>query len=151
MRKATVENIDALVEFDVPFRLVPIVDHNEDVLVSFDVRAQFKTEHVLYTPEVVVDAELDDHGDLHELGNEPLIYGQGRWDFYSRGYTWQYGVKANDPAMHQSERVGGRLARDMIGEGGVFVITSVEMVFDGDDEYEGDTSSGWVVLRQDED
>lgn len=74
----------------------------------------------------------------------PSVYGSDgevdidsdQWEFFSTGYTGQYGY--NGPVMHDSEFLGGRLARDILETPGVYVLCPV---------YWEDDSEGWVVLR----
>ena len=154
MHKVTVEKLDASVEFDVPFRLDPDVEWNADLVSTYSVRAWFKCSldypaghDMEYAPTVHVPAYVDAHGDAHVTG-DAYMDGSG-WSFFSSGYTGQSGVKRNDPVMHPSELLSGKLARDMITEGGLFVVTTAHM--DVGDDYEDDDIVGWVVLRKDED
>jgi hypothetical protein len=50
--------------------------------------------------------------------------------------------------MHASEYVGGKLARDMITDGGKYVVTVVTAIGDFDND---DDLVGWVVLRMSDD
>lgn len=141
MRRVTAENLHEVVEFDVLFRLgtgAASGIHCD----ALDYVPGIPAEHA---PSVYVGAEVDRHGDAH-INTAPKVEGSG-WTLYSRGYTAQYGVESSDPVMHESEDIGGRLAADMIEEGGLFVVTTVRMSIDK--EYDGDDVIGWVVLRKD--
>ena len=152
MQRVNVESLDGLSEMDHVFNLSPVREHNDNCDSSYDVVATYRDaldyppgKSLGYAPEVFVPGIVDDYGDVHITG-EAWICGDG-WEFFSRGYTGQFGAKLSDPVMHESEFVGGRLARDMIQTGGTFVATSVHIDLDGDDGSEPVTA-GWVVLRK---
>lgn len=101
------------VEFDFPFR----VGGDGSVMGVADV----------YAPVVYHDAGTDVRVDSVA----------GEWEPFSAGYTGQWGYAG--PVMHASETLGGRLVADMIADGGVFVVTVVEV--------DGGEPAGWIVLR----
>jgi hypothetical protein len=80
----------------------------------------------LYAPGLV-DDELD----------------SSHWEFFSTGYTGQYGYAG--PIMHDSEFIGGRLARDILAEPGIYV--AVAACYLPDDNDEEITYEGWAVAR----
>jgi hypothetical protein len=97
-------------------------------------------------PFVLVNGDMSDINDCPPdvyMDEGHAFFTGGGWEFYSRGYTAQWGVMRNDPVMHPSEYLGGKLARDMIDDGGVFAVVEVR---DLDDE-QGDFV-GWTVLRK---
>lgn len=146
MHRVTAENLHEVVEFDTPFYLGVGAAYGiyRDAL-------DYAPGHDLgHAPSVYVGAEVDRHGDAH-INTAPKVEGFG-WGFYSRGYTAQYGVESSDPVMHESEDIGGKLARDMIDDGGTYVVTSVRMLTDSEeyDDANDDDLVGWVVLRKDE-
>lgn len=66
------------------------------------------------------------------------LSGKG-WSLMSYGYTGQYGYKG--PVMHDSEYIGGRLARDILSEPGLYVAIVDRRSDDGD----MDSEEGWAV------
>jgi hypothetical protein len=110
---------------------------------------------VMVTPGGYVIGNWELHGPsvyhyLNEDGDapdeDPVIeqYPGDTWDFFSRGYTGQYGVRRSDPVMHNSEFLGGRLARDILAVDvpTLFVVTLVM----GLHPTRSDDYVGWVVL-----
>lgn len=70
----------------------------------------------------------------------------GRWEFFSIGYTGQHGY--NGPVMHNSEYIGGRLETDILTEPGVYVAVVAYWSPDGEaPEGEPDTIEGWAVVK----
>ena len=142
----TIHNLGETVEFDAPFTLKPREWHNEHIISSrWDVQARYLDSldypagHDLgYVPDVYVPCEVDRHGDVYVNG-DAYMDGSG-WEFYSGGYTHAVALE-DDPVMHSSEHLGGKLARDMISEGGTFVVTAVKADIAED-------LIGWVVLRK---
>lgn len=102
---------------DVPFDSPFMISEDGSVVFTDD-----------YPPNVYDDGESTFSDDSH-------------WEFYSRGYTCQWGVKRSDPVMHPSEYLGGRLARDMWEDCGTYVVTTVTDLGDSGD------LMGWTVLR----
>lgn len=142
MQTVTARTLDGLVELDTVFTLTPVGDGSATYRDALDYAPGTDLGHA---PSVHVDGTVDEYGDVHVDGL-PMMDGGG-WDFYSVGYSQQAGQLRKDPTMYESEFVGGKLARDMITDGGKFVITEVLILTDEDDrnEYE---YSGWVVLRK---
>lgn len=66
------------------------------------------------------------------------------WEAFSTGYTGQW-MSAGSPVMHASEYIGGRLETDMLESPGVYVVETVEVL--PDDEDEDPEPAGWVVLK----
>lgn len=157
MRLVNSKTLGDAVEFDHVFTLSPDTEHNDNVVFGSDVRATYRDcldyapGHDLgHAPPVSIDAEVDEHGDVHVTGDAYLEGSE--WSFYSGGYTGQAFVKRNDPCMRLSEYVGGRLAEDMIEDGGTFVVTAVELnVFNDDDPDACYAPDSWVVLRKNDD
>lgn len=150
MRKATVENIDALIEFDTVFNLSPN-PMAENSAVYRDALEYPEGHSIGYAPSVYIEAEQDEYGDIFITADTPFIDGKNmpgapKWEFYSVGYTGQFGVKKSSPVMHASEYVGGRLAQDMITDGGTFAVVEVKAI--GDLDTDEDDAVGWVVLRK---
>ena len=90
-----------------------------------------------YAPDVVWfhsdGSDADDY-------MESALREQG-WEALS-GYTGQY--MYNGPIMHASEYLGGRLARDILTDPGVYVTL---VVSDQDDDTD-DNVVGWIVAKQ---
>lgn len=80
------------------------------------------------------------------------------WQFFSAGYTGQYSY--NGPIMHNSEYIGGRLERDILGQPGYYVAIESRYTHSADcpqpqtghepndtcEGYEGDYWEGWAVV-----
>lgn len=64
---------------------------------------------------------------------------RGGWEAMT-GYTGQYGYRG--PVMHSSEYIGGRMARDILAEPGLYVALVVEC--------EDDEIAGWLVAYRHE-
>ena len=150
MQTVTARTLDGLVELDTVFTLTP---DGVGSAVYRDALDYAPGTDLGHAPSVYIEAEEDEYGDIHVTADVPFIDGKNmtsgpQWEFYSRGYTGQYGVKKSDPVMHTSEYVGGKLARDMIKNGGKFVVTLVTAIGDFDND---DDIIGWVVLRMSDD
>lgn len=76
-------------------------------------------------------------GDGHELD------GTG-WTLLN-GYSGQY--RYAGPIMHESEYIGGRMARDIASTPGVYVAL---VCYSGDGHADEDDVAGWAVARLDE-
>jgi hypothetical protein len=93
-----------------------------------------------------VREELGEDGIWH--ASESLPEG---WELM-RGYTGQYGY--NGPHMHQSEYIGGRMARDILETPGLYVSLMVTpdcgYTEDFCNEYDGCQCepTGWVVATK---
>lgn len=91
----------------------------------------------VYAPEVY-HVEGEQHPkDVEVLSDE--------WETFSVGYTGQYSY--NGAVMHASEYIGGRLADDILATPGTYVVTSVE-VYPEDQEDGSDEPAGWTILRR---
>lgn len=73
---------------------------------------------------------------------EDELSGDG-WEFFSTGYTGQYGYAG--PIMHSSEYIGGQLALDILATPGYFV--SVVAYFPNEDENDSEhtVAEGWAI------
>lgn len=89
----------------------------------------------IYGPESVMHSEENDV-DIDCLNEE--------WQPFSQGYTGQFGYRG--PVMHASEYIGGRLEADILATPGVYVVTSVEV--EPDEEDEDPEPAGWIVLKR---
>jgi hypothetical protein len=71
-------------------------------------------------------------------------YGEA-WDYFSTGYTGQ--DRATGPNMHDSESIGGRLARDIAENPGYYVALVDHVSPEGEDmdDPDYDSTAGWVV------
>ena len=84
--------------------------------------------------------------DLHDgvLDQHPDRAG---WEFFSAGYTRQ--DHYSGPIMHDSESVGGTLARDILAQPGYYVaVANYVSTHHDDDDCTGDCDSepeGWAV------
>ena len=70
-----------------------------------------------------------------------------RWSFFSTGYTGQYGY--NGPVMHDSEYIGGALARDILETPGVYA--AIVSSYTDDDEDADNITEGWAIVRLNDD
>lgn len=130
----TPDNLNAVMEFD------HVIEVHADGTVS-DAPAG------IYAPEGVYDYLDDNAGSSDALD----ALGDG-WELFTRGYSGQYGY--NGPVMHESEYIGGRLARDILSEPGYYVALTVTGIHADNctcdkDEFHGDESDsdmyGWTV------
>jgi hypothetical protein len=94
---ATPENLDDLVEFDVPFRI--------------DEHHGLTTDPSVHGPDTVeIDATTD------------ITVSDPSWEALS-GFTGQYDYRG--AVMHPSEYLGGGLARRILATPGLYVVTEV--------------------------
>lgn len=136
--------------------------------------------YISFEPKIFTADELDtaipldsgfivnDDGTIEDSGNfapevrgvngpeDPEIFVLEPWEFFSRGYTGQHGYSG--PEMHQSEFLGGSLARDILITPGEYALCPV--IYDCDEDFcgdlweDGESSCGdihaesWVVLRR---
>lgn len=124
---ADANSLNSMVEFDSPFEV------HEDGTVTTYLPS-------VYGPEVSED--LDDDG---QSVGKPTISGAG-WDFVD-GYSGQSGYSG--PVMHNSEYLGGGMARDVLAEPGIYCVTTVE-ANDPNWDYsvENPEPTGWALLRK---
>lgn len=111
------DNLSREVDFDSPF--------------SVDSQGNVET-HVsgYYAPEVYhIDASAPNDVEI----------GSSDWEAWSTGRSGQHGYRG--AVMHASEQLAGGIARDLLSEPGVYVLTTVE---DLDDM---DNPAGWIVLK----
>lgn len=107
------DELNRWVDFDSPFRV--------------DIDGNVTTASGIHAPAV-----------YHVEGErEPEVDGTG-WEFVD-GYSGQHGYSG--PVMHASEQLAGGIARDVLADPGVYVVTVVE---DLDDM---DNPAGWVLLK----
>ena len=88
---------------------------------------------------------LDEDGQCREGADAELVADAARqgWEFMT-GYTRQHGAGSADFCMHQSEYVGGGMARDILERPGYYVTVALDGFMD-----EPDAESeivGWAVL-----
>lgn len=160
MKLVNSKTLGDAVEFDHVFTLTPDVDYNDNLVSASGVRATYRDAMdyapgyaLAGVPEVKQDAVVDEYGDVHVDGDAWIsqpdkMFTQVRWSFFSRGYTAQAFTKKSDPCMYYGvETLGGRLAQDMIEEGGTFAMVRVQLDTDTEEEHE---SESWVILRMDD-
>lgn len=150
-KMVTAKTLDNATEFDRAFTLSPDVEHNEDLVFTSDARATYLdcSDHA---PNVSIRVGVDDYGNLYEDGLPFIEQSMEQWSFFSAGYSGEYRIPEDDPGMHWTESVGGRLAADMIEVGGTFVITAVVPdVIDDDNPDAYYEPESWVVLRKNDD
>lgn len=132
----TAKTLDNYVEFDSVFVLNPGDESGT---------ARFSTVS-LHAPSVHVELNSD-----VQITGEPEV-DDSDWDFYSCGYSAQWRQGKANPVMHPSELIGGRLARDMIDDGGIYAVVEVTGLYPDDvDEADQEEPIGWVVCVLDND
>lgn len=121
----------------------------------------------VYAPEI--NMETDDDGQILAEHDAALIADLERagWTVET-GWTGQYGNHKDDPVMHVSEFIGGRLAEHIIGTPGYWVACAVEVdsevcpndsptcklsdpcviCTDGSGEQRERDMAGWVILHR---
>lgn len=116
-------SLNSMIEFDSPFQV------HEDGTVT------------TYLPSVYSPSVNDWEGNT----GKPEIEGSG-WDFVD-GFSGQYSYSG--PVMHNSEFLGGGMAKHVLDHPGIYVVTAVWHSFDEEDEY-GQTGEheGWVLLEK---
>lgn len=125
----TPATLNDLVEFNVPFRVL-----DDGTVLRF-------------VPDVWSPAEGDEI-----IDGQPAPDG---WE-YVDGYSGQYGYSG--PVMHASEYLGGRMARDVLAEPGVYCVVEITgdwpdqgedgNYLDEDGEIVAEPWAGWALLRQ---
>lgn len=73
-----------------------------------------------------------------------------KWSLFTHGYTGAHGY--NGPVMHNSEYIGGRLARDILATPGIYVAVVAYWTRDDDADTDADTDAdnnveGWAIAR----
>lgn len=122
-----IANMNTYVDFDSPF----LVGEDGIVVLSTGIR----------TPEYC------EHDDDHDMLIDGIPYrDHPEWEALT-GYSGQHAY--NGPVLHESEYLGGGLARDILAEPGDYVVTIVY----GDEESEDEDDPnmepiGWAVLRR---
>ena len=111
--------------------------------------ALMEFDHPIYVKEGVA---TDVHPSLKDV--YPPYYYEAElqddsWEEFSYGYTWQYGV-ANP--MHNSEFIGGQLAKDILDTDGIYVALVCYWDCDENCENIGEChdsphAEGWCVAR----
>ena len=125
----TAENLNDLVEFNVPFTIIPTAAGRR------------------LAP--AADTSMPDCITLRENTLQLLIdFAQPAdtsWEPVT-GYSGQHGYSG--PVMHASEYLGGSMANDMLArfEPETFVV--MEVFSEGDEEIEFDDPAGWILLRK---
>lgn len=98
---------------------------------------------------VDTDGTVTDEGleNVHapELMDETIY--SDEWEFFSTGYTGQYGY--NGPILHNSEQIGGGLERDILASPGVYVAVVAQWTAEEGAGDDGSSTSieGWAVLK----
>lgn len=121
--RATAEDLQRLMDFDHP--------------VTVRANGTVTDAAGVYAPEVYHVEGAQHPNDVEILSDE--------WVTFSVGYTGQQSY--NGAVMHASEYIGGRLADDILAEPGIYVVTSVE-VYPEDQEDGSDMPAGWTILRR---
>lgn len=98
-----------------------VVTVHDDGTVSDD-------ESGLYAPDVYMDSDL-------------TVTVTPGWELLN-GYSGQ--DRYSGPVMHESEFIGGGMARDILSEPGEYVAV---IVYSLDTEDDGDDIAGWAVAR----
>lgn len=100
-------------------------------------------DHVIQIHE---DGSITDRNDLYAPDLMDEAIDSDDWEFFSTGYTGQYGY--NGPIMHNSEFIGGGLERDILSTPGVYVAVVASWTpGEEDDPEEGIILEGWAILR----
>ncbi len=130
-RRIREDRLNARVDFYAPFVVFP------DGTLSTD-RMETPWLSGLHAPGSV-------DGDADALTNESTERG---WSLLT-GYTGQYGY--HGPVMHNSEVIGGALARDILSTPGVYVVLPVDYACTDEcpSDCDGDHADGWAVAHRD--
>lgn len=102
-------------------------------------------DHVIRVDEI--GRVFDGPDNIHAPGLMDDELDSDQWEFFSHGYTGQYGY--NGPVMHNSEYIGGKLARDILTTPGIYAAVVADW---SPDESEGQTwdddrYEGWAVVK----
>lgn len=130
-------SLNAYMEFGTVIRMNP--DLSVDVRPRLDPRKR--------KPEEALVGTLDADGYLLPGFSEEILAGLPEGWAPMRGYTGQYGVGPDSFLMHESEFVGGNMARDILTTPGLYVAIVVDGMLDDED---AETEPvGWMVARAD--
>lgn len=96
------------------------------------------------TDGTVTDTGLDD---VHAPTLLDQELDSDKWEFFTWGYTGQYGT--NGPIMHNSEYIGGRLAKDILSTPGVYVAIVADWSPDesAGETWDDDRIEGWAIVK----
>lgn len=125
---ASHNDLNRAVEFDSPFRV------HEDGTVTTSLSG-------VYGPSVFLNIDADGNGVGDEYADGPgwkMITGYSGQDRYA------------GPCMHPSEQLAGGMARAILADPGVYMVTTVECLAEDDGEEEHEPA-GWVLLKRDDD
>lgn len=127
--------LDATMEFGSVIRVNP----NGTV----DVRPEDVTNY----PESMLVGTLDADGNCTSTFIPEILGSLPEGWSVMRGYTGQYGADSESFIMHESEFIGGGLARDILSTPGLYVAIIVDGMLDDED---AETEPvGWMVARAD--
>ena len=104
-------------------------------------------EHVI---EIHEDGSISEPSGVYAPDYRNDVVTDPKWFNYAKGYTGQYGGSS---PMHNSEFIGGSLARDIMDDPGIYVAVVCDWDCDDDcelDEYgecQADHAEGWTVLK----
>jgi hypothetical protein len=93
---------------------------------------------------------VDENGNIHDSDEyAPTLWDESldsdRWVFWSTGYSGQDSYSG--PIMHNSEYLGGRMARDLLAEPGTYCLVVAYWSPDDEDQDDDDTAEGWAVVK----
>lgn len=117
------------------------------IRVNLDGTVDVRPDDVAHVPWDILVGTLDSDGTCTpSFDAEILAELPEHWE-PMRGYTGQYGADSESFIMHESEFIGGGLARDILATPGLYVA----IVVDGmtDDEDAETEPVGWLVARAD--
>lgn len=137
MNTVTSKNLSAVMEFGSVIRVNP--DLSVDVRPRLDPRRR--------EPEEMLVGTLDADGYLLPGFSEEILTGLPEGWAPMRGYTGQYGAGPDSFLMHESEFIGGGMARYILETPGLYVSIIVDGMLD---EPDAETESvGWMVAKAD--
>lgn len=135
METITTDNLNAHMEFGSVIRVNP------------DLTAEDITRDYYGGPESMIVGYLEADGYCGpEFDAQILAELPEHWE-PMRGYTGQYGAGSDSFIMHESEFIGGGLARNILATPGLYVATVVDGMMD-DEDVETEPV-GWMVARTD--
>ena len=129
---ATIDSLNTLTDFNQPFRVKPFepIDNTAELFFP-DISIPEYIE--LYRENEDEDWQID----------ENAIRG---WKTFSDGASSQYGY--DGPILHDSEFLGGGLAKKIINTPGTYVL--VEALYEDPEAEDGYDRSGWTILKKEE-